>query len=300
MHEKYAAGPQSALVLLETFSEQHGGDARQLWEALRRMRWGLEEEGADGIPKTSTPPPADAKRAAPDACVDPDCDGLHGRKRLPAGKRKACRDEYAELERARHLLMGFWRNVFLWAREGRLPASVADPDGAVQLQGVWLYRANWFRITVEPLEILLNSMQGREALPYWPHDAPYELTVQRDVLQLRSKMFGKIERQWLVQQWRDQQKQLASGSLGAVKLPVDDGAKFSESNPLKSPPAQVLKFASSLNWARQIHKRLVAHGHRACRCQLHFHGPGIQMCDLPLEDAMRQAGLLVPVELRKA
>ena len=45
MHEKYAAGPQSALVLLETFSEQHGGDARQLWEALPLHALGLGRAG---------------------------------------------------------------------------------------------------------------------------------------------------------------------------------------------------------------------------------------------------------------
>ena len=186
------------------------------------MRWGLDELAEQDIcDDADTTISATSKYASADSCIDPKCDGLHGQKQLPASKRKACRDEYAELEKARHLLMAFWRNVFLWADEGRLPTSVADPDDVVMLQGVWLYRADRFRTVVEPLEILLNGLwlHGRYARAYWPHDSPYELTVQ-PVLRARSKLFGKIERQWLVQQWRDQQNHLASRSISAVAVDV--------------------------------------------------------------------------------
>jgi hypothetical protein len=298
LREKYAAGPQSALVRLETFYAQHGGDARRIWEAFRCMRWGLEQpQGSD---EGETPTPPSAALSSRDGCNNADCDGLHGQKRLPAAKRQACREEYVELEKARHLLMAYWRNLLLMARERRLPAGMADPEDVVILRGVWLYQANRFRTVVEPLEILLNSLHGRDigVPPYWPFDTALELKRDKRVSIFRSKLYGDIERQWLVKQWRDQcsEQMSESPAAGAVAVPVDDASPGGSAGQTMLSPPRVIKFESSLAWARQAHESFTKHGERVSKCRLPFHGPGVVKCEFPSANAMASAGLLRPAK----
>ena len=298
LREKYAAGPQSALVRLETFYAQHGGDAKRIWEAFRCMRWGLEQQQGSEEGETSAPPAAAV--ISLDDCNDADCDGVHGQKRLPPAKRQACREEYVELEKARHLLMAYWRNLLLMARERRLPASMAAPDDVVVLRGVWLYQANRFRTVVEPLEILLNGLHGRDIgnYSYWPYDTPFELERRRGDIILRSRLYGDIERQWLAQQWRDQHSDKISVSVPSSSFgtAVYVRGVHPYGKTTLDPPS-VITFESSLTWARQAHKHLLEHGSRVSKCRLPFHGPGVVKCESS-DAAANAAGLLRPAKQR--